>query len=714
MADINKFSGAFDSTLYKEATGLTPEVYQSGGIIVGAKLKNSTTLSATDNFTVDAFDIDWAGFKLLDNYVKPAATVLYTYDEYVAEVNPDISQDDFDLLPESDKVKTPAVEGGNKYKNIRYTSEVIDKINSLTQELITAGVIKPEDGGDVDTIAAQIEAAIVNKLDSLDKTVTSEEGLVVVSVEQKDGLLNAVTVTTNNIATADDLTDAIDRVETLENYVESLKTLIGDSENDDEDGVVNKLTEIIKWFEGVQEDGSGAALVQDVAANKSKLEDLDETINGTPAVEAKDAVLFDNVDDYNEAHKDEEGFTPLSSEEFDALSDDKKIKEPAVEGKDATPGLVDAVSDLDNAINGEDGLASKVSDLEEALGDTNSSVDDKISAAIDALDGDDGLSVEEGEYVAGLQIVDGKIELTTRTLPTPAEIPAVEIADDSKDYLEVTGDDESHPHTVGLVFDESGNCALIDAARDGLASQSDLDSLADLVGESDKVFNYTEDEAKAENDTHLVPDGSGLVKGDEGYVPTYEEGYTPVTTDDTYTKSTGLFAKVEELEEKVGDKDVETAIGSALKDLFDNATASQPTGYVTGLSIGEDGKLSVTKSDLPELSVNEGSENYVEVNDHSVGVKTTALGDVNLVKGDDGKWTAPESVTTPTGLATAADVAAEIVANEQVVAAALNDHEDRITDNTEDIESIITAINNHTWWEELGEDKNNSEETPQA
>ena len=99
--------------------------------------------------------------------------------------------------------------------------------------------------------------------------------------------------------------------------------------------------------------------------------------------------------------------------------------------------------------------------------------------------------------------------------------------------------------------------------------------------------------------------------------------------------------------------------------------------YVSAVS-ETDGKITVTRADLPTLSVKEGSGQFAAVNNHEVEIKTTALNTVGLTKTEAGKWQAGAVDATSTGLATAADVAAEIVSDEEVIATALNDHENRL------------------------------------
>ena len=110
-------------------------------------------------------------------------------------------------------------------------------------------------------------------------------------------------------------------------------------------------------------------------------------------------------------------------------------------------------------------------------------------------------------------------------------------------------------------------------------------------------------------------------------------------------------------------------------DVTDTAVAGQ---YVSAVS-ETDGKITVTRADLPTLSVKTGSEQFAAVNNHEVEIKTTALNTVGLIKdADSGKWKPGTADVQSTGLATAADVAAEIVSDEEVIATALNDHENRL------------------------------------
>ena len=147
--------------------------------------------------------------------------------------------------------------------------------------------------------------------------------------------------------------------------------------------------------------------------------------------------------------------------------------------------------------------------------------------------------------------------------------------------------------------------------------------------------------------------------------------------------STGLYKEIENA--KAAAIAANTAAIEAL-DVTDTAVAGQ---YVSAVS-QTDGKITVTRADLPALSVKTGSENYVGVANHEVEIKTSALGSVGITFEND-KWTAG-TATSETGLATAADVATEIANDELVIAAALNDHEARIQTAEADITTAKADI----------------------
>ena len=151
---------------------------------------------------------------------------------------------------------------------------------------------------------------------------------------------------------------------------------------------------------------------------------------------------------------------------------------------------------------------------------------------------------------------------------------------------------------------------------------------------------------------------------------------TPITAGDTTVAVTGanVSDQITSLAKsiKAATKTADDAIKAL--DFEDTAVDGQ---YVSAVS-ETDGKIEVTRANLPTLSVKTGSEQFAAVNNHEVEIKTTALNTVGLTKTEAGKWQAGTADAKSTGLATAADVAAEIVSDEEVIATALNDHETRL------------------------------------
>ena len=155
---------------------------------------------------------------------------------------------------------------------------------------------------------------------------------------------------------------------------------------------------------------------------------------------------------------------------------------------------------------------------------------------------------------------------------------------------------------------------------------------------------------------------------------------TPITAGDTTVAVTGakVSDQITSLAKSI--KSASTNANSAITDAInklDVTDAAVVGQYVSAVS-ETNGKINVTRANLPKLSVKTGSGQFAAVNNHEVEIKTTALNTVGLTKTSAGKWQAGTVDAQSTGLATAADVAAEIVSDEEVIATALNDHETRL------------------------------------
>ena len=104
---------------------------------------------------------------------------------------------------------------------------------------------------------------------------TSDYAAVKAAVTKLDGAETVTGSVLNLIKGAkDELNGTISGVDTkvdgVNTRVEAIEALIGDGVTD-ADTVINTVSEVLKWFAGVQETDTGAALIADVAANKTAI-----------------------------------------------------------------------------------------------------------------------------------------------------------------------------------------------------------------------------------------------------------------------------------------------------------------------------------------------------------------------------------------------------------------------------------------------------------
>ena len=213
----------------------------------------------------------------------------------------------------------------------------------------------------------------------------------------------------------------------------------------------------------------------------------------------------------------------------------------------------------------------------------------------------------------------------------------------------------------------SGVDTRVAAIETLIGGAEDADTKINTVKEVLEWFTNVQETDKG---AQLIAD----VAANKTAIGTKAEGSNPAS---------GLYKEIEDA--KAAAIAANTAAIEAL-DVTDTAVAGQ---YVSAVS-QTDGKITVTRADLPTLSVKTGSETYVGVANHEVEIKTSALGSVGITFEND-KWTAG-TATSETGLATAADVATEIANDELVIAAALNDHEARIQTAEADITTAKADI----------------------
>lgn len=277
-------------------------------------------------------------------------------------------------------------------------------------------------------------------------------------------------------------------------------------------------------------------------------------------------------------------------------------------------------AEADRATKAEGGLNTRVTNIETLITSDNNGTINKVSEVIDWFKG-----VEEGEGGAKLlaDVAANKAAIGTKTVENTNSI-----------YKRIE-DLEAKKHTVSNVVADAGKCVSgVHVAEDGTLTIDQAELAATNIN------------------------ATAISAGDETVA---------VDGDKVSTQIASLAKSI-----KAAAKTADDAIKAL--DVTDTAVVGQ---YVSAVS-ETDGKITVTRADLPTLSVKTGSEQFAAVNNHEVEIKTTALNTVGLIKTEAGKWQAGTADATSTGLATAADVAAEIVSDEEVIATALNDHENRL------------------------------------
>lgn len=210
---------------------------------------------------------------------------------------------------------------------------------------------------------------------------------------------------------------------------------------------------------------------------------------------------------------------------------------------------------------------------------------------------------------------------------------------------------------------------------DGTAGTGIYKRIEDLEAKKHKVSDVTADAGKCVSGVHV--DENGALTIDQTELSAANINATAIAdgADTVAVEGDKVDAQIASLAKSI--KAAAKTADDAIKALDVEDTAVDGK-YVSAVS-ERDGKITVTRADLPTLSVKTGSEQFAAVNNHEVEIKTTVLNTVGLTKNaDTGKWQAGTADAESTGLATAADVAAEIVSDEEVIATALNDHENRL------------------------------------
>lgn len=156
----------------------------------------------------------------------------------------------------------------------------------------------------------------------------------------------------------------------------------------------------------------------------------------------------------------------------------------------------------------------------------------------------------------------------------------------------------------------------------------------------------------------------------------------------TYSTTNGI-THVDSIDPKLAEYKVttnelgETTLDNTGNDgLVDNNALNTVISYLDGKINAVDCEVTTLTevSDSDYFSVTEDSADTDNDRNYKIELNVVNLGDAVGMTYDEatGKWSAPEGSTAVNGLASAADVANELVSDEKVIAAALNDHEGRL------------------------------------
>ena len=303
---------------------------------------------------------------------------------------------------------------------------------------------------------------------------------------------------------------------------------------------------------------------------------------------------------------------------------------------------------------------------------------------------------------AGIVVADGKL-MSSKVLDVKVieEVPEQKDQDGSIITAFV-------PAGLKITYVQDGSVgeATLTTSTSGLESRikalEDFNKVADSDGKINTVkdiLDWFDSVSEASTNYTVTVDGSvmDLGKGQAGLLTSVAHNKKDIadikaTIDsldvtDTSVGNGNVVVKYKQENGLVTISDVSVTETSALftettQDTSANLSVGDASALLTGESISAIKNYvdAVALANQEEITIKTDSSAYLTVdasNDHLIGVNVTTLGEaVGLTKREDGTWVTPNGDTTVApGLATAADVAAEIVADEKVIAAALNEHE---------------------------------------
>lgn len=275
-----------------------------------------------------------------------------------------------------------------------------------------AALVASSNPGNVKKIYFFADGRIVNNGKEY-SIATTDYAAVKAAVTKLDGAETVTGSVLNLIKGAkDELNGTISGVNTR---VAAIETLIG-KDVEDADTIINTVSEVLKWFAGVQETDTGAQLIADVAANKTAI--------GTKAEGSNPATGL-----YNEIEEAKAAAIAANTAAIEALD----VTDTAEAGK-----YVSAVSQTDGKITVTRAALPTLSvktGSEKYVGVANHEVEIKTSAL-----GSVGITLENGTWTAGTA--------TSETgLATAADV-ATEIANDELVIAAALNDHEARIQTA--------------------------------------------------------------------------------------------------------------------------------------------------------------------------------------------------------------------------------------------------------------------------
>lgn len=461
----------------------------------------------------------------------------------------------------------------------------------------------------------------------------------------KSGLVKGVADNTSAISALQTLLGESQKGESEKTVVERLniiETLVTAAA--DKDGTIENLTEIINWFNGVVEkDGAGAELIATVAKLNG-----DATTAGSVA-EAKKA-----ADDAN---------TAIGT---DDTANTVKGRIKALE----TAAQTDAVT-----VSATDGVTKNSVTYKYTHPTTTATDAAFVKVGKDA----------QGHVVLGNAVAKADITGLIGTGVYDADGAAAAVQGDTtstvKDLVDEIGTDATAGTVKGRIKAlEGGSISIAEATKASMEGNVTADakvkvSVTTENGSVKAVAVTTNDIASAAKYKTDVTDkllGAATVSG--------SVAEAKAAADAAQGDATAAL-------DAIGDDETEGTVNyriaaletvNSSRDLTVNDTAVA-TQYVSSVSQGKDGKITVNRADLPTLTalVKNGDAaaaadtSLIEVSNHQITLKVGDLANVMLNKDPEtGKFTTVEA--SGSGLATVADVATTIAADEAKIAEAFN------------------------------------------